>query len=100
MLQEWLKTQLKTFYSIASRKTLVCGQSLAGIAGSDSTGGCGVDVLSLVNVVCCQVEVFAMGRSVVQRSPTMCVCVCVSLSVSRCNNNYLHLQRLSRKRSE
>jgi len=42
MLQELLKTQLKIFYSIASRKTLVCGQSLVGIAGSNSTGG--VDV--------------------------------------------------------
>jgi hypothetical protein len=25
-----------------------------------------------VNVVCCQVEVYAMGRSLVQRSPTEC----------------------------
>jgi hypothetical protein len=34
--------------------------------------------LSLVNIVCCQVQVFAMGRSLVQRSLTefMCVCVC------------------------
>ena len=33
--------------------------------------------LSLVNVVCCQVEFFffAIGRSVVQKSPTVCVCV-------------------------
>jgi len=29
--------------------------------------------LSLVSVVSCQVEVFATGRSLVQRSPTECV---------------------------
>jgi len=32
-----------------------------------------------MTVVCCQVEVSAMGRSLVQRSPTasgVCVCVC------------------------
>jgi hypothetical protein len=34
--------------------------------------------LSLVIVVCCQVEVSATGRSLVHRSPTeWCVCVCV-----------------------
>ena len=29
----------------------------------------------LLSVVCCQADVFATGRSVVQRSPTECVCV-------------------------
>ena len=34
--------------------------------------------LSVVSVVCCQVEVFATGRSLVQRSPTDCgVSLCV-----------------------
>ena len=33
--------------------------------------------LSLVSVVCCQVEVSATGLSLVQRSPTDCVCVWV-----------------------
>ena len=28
--------------------------------------------MSLVNVVCCQAQVRAMGRSLVQRSPTEC----------------------------
>jgi len=37
--------------------------------------------LSLVNIVCCQVEVSATGRSLVQRSPTDCVCVCVCVCV-------------------
>ena len=38
----------------------------AGIAGSNPTGVYGY--LSLVSVVCCQVEVSATGRSLVQRS--------------------------------
>ena len=28
--------------------------------------------MSVVSVVCCQVEVYATGRSLVQRSPTDC----------------------------
>jgi len=40
-------------------KAWVCGRSLAGVVGSNPPGGhvC----LSLVNVVCCQVEVSASG---------------------------------------
>jgi hypothetical protein len=57
---------------IPPRLTLasVCGRSLAWIAGSNSAEGhvC----LSLVSVVCCQVEVSAKGRSLVQRSRTEC----------------------------
>ena len=45
------------------------GRSLAGIAVSNLAGG--MDV-SLVIVVCCLVEVFATGRSLVQRSSTRC----------------------------
>ena len=41
--------------------------SLAGIEGSNPTG---ILYLSLVIVVCCQVEVTAKGRSLIQRSPT------------------------------
>jgi hypothetical protein len=33
--------------------------------------------LSLVSVVCCQVEVSALGRSLVLRSPTECGCGCL-----------------------
>jgi hypothetical protein len=44
--------------SVAARSKLwVCGRSLAGIAGSNSAG-C-IDVLSIVSVVCCEVEVSA-----------------------------------------
>jgi hypothetical protein len=42
-------------------KACVCGRSLTGIVG-----------LSLVSVVCCQVEVSATSWSLVQRSPTDC----------------------------
>ena len=41
--------------------------------------------LSVVIVVCCQVEVSASGLSLVQRSPTdrVCVCVCVCMCITR-----------------
>ena len=47
----------------APSKAWVCGRSLAGILGSNSV---------LVSVVCCQVEVCALGRSLFRRSPTEC----------------------------
>jgi hypothetical protein len=50
-------------------KAWMCGRSLTRIVGSNPTGG--MDV-SLVSVVCCQVEVSATGWSLVQRSPTEC----------------------------
>jgi hypothetical protein len=53
---------------VARSKTPVCGRSLGGIVGSNPTGRHGL--LSLVSVVCCQVEASATGRSLVQRSPT------------------------------
>ena len=46
--------------------------------------------LSVVNVVSFQIEISATDRSLVQRSPT--ICMCVSLNVIRCNNNPLHLE--------
>ena len=51
-------------------KTWVCGLLPAEIMGSNPTGGHGC--LSVVSIVCCQVEVSAKGRSLVQRSPTDC----------------------------
>jgi hypothetical protein len=51
-------------------KAWVYGRSLAGIVGSNPTGGHGC--LSVVSVVCCQVEVYATGWSLVERSPTEC----------------------------
>jgi hypothetical protein len=45
--------------------------------------------LSVVSVVCCQVEVSASNLSLVQRSPTDCG---ASLCVIRCRNIRLHLQ--------
>ena len=49
-------------------KACVCGRSLAGTGGFESCQGYGC--LSLVSVVCCQVEVSATGWSLVQRSST------------------------------
>jgi len=60
----------------ASSKAWVCGRSLAGVVGyhfAESMSVC----LSVVTVVCCQLEVSATGRSVIQSSPTECVNVCV-----------------------
>jgi len=53
--------------------------------------------LSLVNAVCFQVEVSAMGRSFVQGSLTECMFM--SLSVIRCSGNPLHLQKVGREKS-
>ena len=51
-------------------KAWVCCRSIAGIVGSNLVEV--MDVLSLVSVVFCQVEVSATCRSLVQRSPTEC----------------------------
>ena len=60
-------------------------RSLKGGSAAHACWDCGFEsrrghaCLSVVSVVCCQVEVFATGWSLVQRSPTeyICVCVCV-----------------------
>jgi hypothetical protein len=57
----------------ARSKAWICGRSLAEIAVSNPAGAW----MSVVNVLCCQVEVSARDRSLVQRSPTECACVCV-----------------------
>ena len=54
---------------VARSKAWVCGRSLAGIAGSNTARGTD---MSLVSVVCCQVEDCASGLSLVQGSPTEC----------------------------
>jgi hypothetical protein len=50
-------------------KALVYSRSLAGTEGSNPTRYMDVCLLS---VVCCQAQVSATGRSLVQRSPTDC----------------------------
>ena len=40
--------------------------------------------MSPVSVACCQVEVSAMGLSLVQRSYTVCVCVCMCVCARVC----------------
>ena len=77
----FLILQIRRNYSAGS-KAWVCSRSLAGIEGSNPSGDMG---LSLVNIVCCRVEVSATGRSIIQGSPpqterereSVCVCVCV-----------------------
>ena len=59
----------------ARSKTWVGSRSLPGIVGSNPAGG--MDVLSVVSVLCCQVEVYTTGRSLLQRMSTECGCVCV-----------------------
>ena len=60
--------------------------------------------MSVVSLVCCQVEVSATDRTPVQGSHTdvMCLFVCVcggggSWSVIKSTNDPLHLQRISRR---
>jgi hypothetical protein len=53
----------------APSKAEFCDRALAGIVGSILTGG--MDV-RLVQCLCCQVEVSATNRFLVQRSPTDC----------------------------
>ena len=58
---------------VARSKAYVCGPLLAGIAGSNTYGGHGW--LSLVSVVCCQVEFSASRRSLVKRTLAECLYV-------------------------
>jgi hypothetical protein len=58
-------------YPVAARsKVWVWGRLLVGIAGSNPAGEHGY--LSLMNVVCCRVQVCVSGWSLVQGSPTEC----------------------------
>jgi hypothetical protein len=56
---------------VTRSKAWVCGRSLTGNVGSNPAGG-GHGCLSLVSVVCCQVEVSASAWLLVHRSPTEC----------------------------
>ena len=56
-------------------KARVCGRTPAGIGGFESRRGHGC--LSVVSVVCCQIEVSATDRSLIQGSPTDCGVPCV-----------------------
>jgi len=54
----------------ARSKAWICGLSLADIVCSNTAAG--LDYLSLVSVVCCQVVFCVSGQSLVQRSPIEC----------------------------
>jgi hypothetical protein len=71
-------------------KAWVCGRSLVGIAGSNPARGHGC--LSLVSVVCCQVDVSVTCRSLVQRSPTEC-------GVSECDREFSVIRRSRHSRA-
>jgi hypothetical protein len=63
-------------------KAWVCSCLFAGTAGSKPAAG--YACLSLVSVVPCQLEVSVMGRSLTQRSPTVCACVRACVCVCVC----------------
>ena len=65
-------------------KAWVCDRSLPMIV--DLNPALGHRCWSLVSVVCCQVEVSASGRSLVQRSPTEC-------GVSECDHESSTVRR-------
>jgi len=70
---------------------LLCTADSGGrVCTAVACGDCGFEthqVHSLVIVVCCQVEVSATGRSLVQRSPTEC-------GVSECDSEASVMTRL------
>jgi hypothetical protein len=75
-LKSILRHKFSMFYTynpdaipvVARCKAWGCERSLAGVAVSNPAGAW----MSLVSVVCCQVQVCASGWSLVQRSPTEC----------------------------
>ena len=66
----------------------MCGRSLAGIAGSNLTGGMDTcrECCVLSGIGVCVVPISRPEESYRGRA---CMCVCVSLSVIRCNSNNL-----------
>jgi hypothetical protein len=68
----------------AQSKACVCGRSFSGIVGSNFAEG--LDVLSLLNFVCCQVEVSATSWSLVYWSCTLCGVFEFDLETSRVRN--------------
>jgi hypothetical protein len=68
----------------ARSKAQPCGRSLAGIVGLEAR--LGHRFLTLVSVMCCQVEVSASGWSLVQRNST-------ERGVSECNNESSIMRR-------
>jgi hypothetical protein len=70
-LAKWREVRWIEPTSVAApSQALVCDLSLAGSAGLNAVGM--HKCLPVVSVLCCQVEVFASGWSLGQRSPTEC----------------------------
>ena len=76
-----LTNAVKATQVVALSKAWVCRHLLPGIMGLNPAGGNGC--LSLVSVVCCQIEVCATSRSLVQSSPTHCGVTGCDLETSR-----------------
>ena len=71
VVAKWYMVCTPLLIPVAARsKAQVCGRLPAEIVGSNPAGG--IVVCLSVSVVCCQVEVSAMGRSLIQRSPADC----------------------------
>ena len=67
----WEKQRMRFEHFFSFRHWWVRDCSTDEIAGSNSAGdGC----QSLARVACCKVEVSETDRSLVERSPTVCVC--------------------------
>jgi len=80
-------------YLIIGSFTLILRPLVCLDCGFESRRGHGC--LSVVNVVCCQVEVSTTGRSLVQRSHKWCVCV--SLGVIKRSTLPLYLKGVGGK---
>ena len=78
ILNEWMNEWIHFLQPIpvaARSKAWVCGRSFAGSSGCNPAGGMNA---SLLWVLCCQVEIYASGRPLVQNIPAEC-------GVSECN---------------
>jgi hypothetical protein len=73
-IYKFLHKEIQPIPVAALSKSWVCGRSLARIMSSNPARVIGV---SRVSVMCCQVEVFATGRSLVQGIPPSVLCLIV-----------------------
>jgi hypothetical protein len=94
----WNTELLLPIPGAARSKAWVCDRSLAGIAGSNPAGrhGC----LSLVSVVCCQVQVSATGRSLHLTSSNLWPGATITLYTYNEKVEEVRLRKKERKKKE